>query len=582
MRFWLVLLSLLLSLPGLTSAEQILRGTLTEQGSGFVIPGATVLLEVTDMRIRRQVGFETLTTDANGRYTIDLQPKYGEIPTLGIQINAYSPGHRQALKIEKPTPADFPLTVDLELFPGCSARGRVIRSDGQPIADAVVEGSGARRTRTDLKGEFQIFGLAAESPNILIVRKEGFVQGRKELEAAPQGEISGIEIVLASGADLTVKVRAPGGKRPVIAGTVVLQFPGRFLQQRLDSTGEVRFEGVPLGEEPELRYMGPQFLLTPRPLSDKEIEGGTLEVELLPAVFLQGTLEDAKGRPTGAQQVFLEFPDADERVSLPVGTGGIWRSGPIPPSTRVRILAMPGGSLATRGAGELEFLPPDDDGVQRAEVNPWPEGHVSRFTVRQDADGRVEMQRRDEGKGALPGTIRYVGKMDAAGGQLTGEIFMEGTMKPGRFTARAYNPNGRLEGVWDLREELPPQRPTGPGHLDVTTAPFPGRQVVVVRMTDAASLSGMAQAADGTPVTRGTALISGWRSVESYAVTAPIAEGVFFLEGLPREPVELIVVDQLTGEQTLPMWVVPDGQQLTIKFGESDEDPMDSLSESKP
>ncbi|MBI1293047.1 hypothetical protein GC173_17705 [bacterium] len=584
MRFVQALLISLLALLVQTSRAEplIVEGTIGESGSLFVIRGATVYLEVTDMAIRRQVGYEQTQTGEDGTYRFDLSEKYGNIANFGLQVNAISPLHRQGLKIEKRASSEFPVKIDMLLAPGCSAKGRVVDDKGQPVPDALIESGGARKTRTAADGTFHIMGLRSESPNTIVARKDGFAQGRAELDPQTQSIIEGVEIVLTGGYDLKVHVVAPDGTTPVTSGIVYLAFGRRYLQERPDSNGEVQFKSVPVGETPDLRYTGPRYLFESRPVEDKEMTSGEATIQVEAAVFLTGRVHGPGGIPVYTDAITLEDRETGAQTRLPIAPNGLWRSGPLPRNTAYNLVVAPTGRAAQRAAGELEFLAPGSDGVLRARVDPWPAGFKSEFTVTQSPDGRVEMQRRDSGEGSVAGLVRYIGRLDDTGALLTGEVLTEGTTKAGRFTARAYNPTGHLDGFWDLREELPPTAPTGPGLRTVTTPPFPGRQVADVELTRANGLSGRALRPDGSFVPDGQAIIYGWKTTRAFRQQTPIASGIFLFDNLPPDPVCLVITDSDTGAASEPLWVIPNGQQIDVSLDEEKPDEMDELAAGTP
>jgi hypothetical protein len=293
-------------------------------------------------------------------------------------------------------------------------------------------------------------------------------------------------------------------------------------------------------------------------------------------VVLTGRLRTPSGGAALGGTVRLTGGGLTRPQSFPVGAGGRWESGPLPPGSEFFLLVEPPPPTGRREIGELDFQTDDGNGVYTAEVNPWPKGYRSRFRIRLEPSGRVEMQRTDQGEGGFEGTVRYRGQLSADARSMSGEVFLHGEFTPGRFQARSLRDSGGLGGTWELREELPPEAPMAPAATRLLTAPFAGRQLVRLQFGPSHDLRGSVTRPDGTPVLNGRATIDGWGQSELFRLQETVTNGEFSFTGLPGEPLRLVIWDE-DGGRSEPVWVRPGGPRLSIRIGSEHLDEMDDL-----
>ena len=152
-----------------------IRGRVVDAASGTPIPGAEV----------GEAGWvhRMIRADANGEYV------YRGIRAQGpVLLRARAPGHGSEEKTFRAASNvdDLPERFDFQLAAGRVVRGRVVASDGSPIAGVRTIAVASRRTdtaapetdwipgRTDASGAFELRDLRSRLPHSLVVRKDGF------------------------------------------------------------------------------------------------------------------------------------------------------------------------------------------------------------------------------------------------------------------------------------------------------------------------------------------------------------------------------------------------------------------------
>lgn len=203
--------------------------------------------------------------DADGRWDTsgeDLRP--GQIATIEISAAGYGTAIvPRAVTIHDASTRPIEVALDA----GARVRGRVVDSDGQPIAGAVVrrftprdedgdvwrdDEDGKRATlRTDGHGEFAFEGLPRE-PMSLYVEAAGLapaVDGPFD----PTTDLTTREIRLGTGASVTGAVLDLDGapEAGAVVWLSVQSSPGLFLREWRVTTGtdgSFRFEGLPAAE----------------------------------------------------------------------------------------------------------------------------------------------------------------------------------------------------------------------------------------------------------------------------------------------------------------------------------------------
>ena len=185
-----------------------------------------------------------IVTDGNGEYSIDTVP-------LGDAVISFS--KRGYVAVKKPVVIDGgEVRLDVQLSTGKTLNGRVVSSDGAPVAEATVyastpanDGSGGSVT-SDASGRFHLEGLAAGIFTVRASRK-GFVDGTVEnVNIETAGDIT---VTLAAGATITGKVVGMDASR---FREVIIIANGAERGARAtaspDSAGNYRMEGAPTGK----------------------------------------------------------------------------------------------------------------------------------------------------------------------------------------------------------------------------------------------------------------------------------------------------------------------------------------------
>ncbi len=538
-----------------------------------------VLLEITDMRIRRQVGFERTRTDANGEFSFDLT-RY-ESPELGLQFNTVSPRFVESMKILRVRWEELPGRIDLTVEPGIVATGRIVDYFGNPIKGAKLEAPRIRQGTSDEKGRFEVFGLPPGNPVQLRVFAPGYADGFLTIQPERGGNlIEGLEVALAKAAPLTGRILDPNGQ--AARGWLYLRTEEAGLRADLDANGEFSIEGVPIETGTALiEYASERWLPLRHELTVQELLSRRVELKLERGVRLCGRLLTPDGKPAaGAQVQFLDAANPGRALAwAEADAEGNYRVEARRPGERLLAVALPAANEAVRAMGELEFLREGPDGTWRAEVAPWPKGYSSTFDVSIGGTD-VVMKRRDTGKGGLPGEVVYRGKLDPAKLEIEGEIDVPATGAKGTFRARKYESMDKsVRGTWDLREEVAGGATNlGPARQEVTTGLLPGLRHVDLKLGEGHTLRGRAMRDPSTPMTRGRVVLADWDGLSLYRREAVLrAGGEFGLDGLPEGVGRIYLVD-IEGEQySPPTWAAAGMEGFTIHLAPPIEGPMDEL-----
>jgi uncharacterized GH25 family protein len=256
----------------------------TDAGTVMLAPGASVHGLVADPKgnpvegaevyaqsrseLRRFLGEEQgpadAVTAADGSFVLeDRSP--GESLHLAVTHPGYGPGSAPGVAV----PSEAPIRI--VLLPTARVAGRTLDPDGGPVAGASVflsedesRSFGGRsvlmssdrfhRATSDDEGGFSFdgvspgtFSLSAQAPR----RQEAEL---KNLELKTGQDLTGVELVLAPGAEVTGRVLSPEG-RPVAEAQVMLveaseqRYPTfSSLGASTDADGRYRFDGLPPGK----------------------------------------------------------------------------------------------------------------------------------------------------------------------------------------------------------------------------------------------------------------------------------------------------------------------------------------------
>lgn len=538
-----------------------------------------VLLEITDMRIRRQVGFERTRTDANGEFSFDLS-RY-ETQELGLQFNTVSPRFIETMKIMRVRWEELPGRVDLEVEPGIVATGRVVDWFGNPIKGAKLEAPRVRQATTNEKGEFEVFGLPPNAPTQLRTYAPGYSDGF--LNVQPMGEeklIEGLEVTLSKAAPLTGRIIDPLGKP--VRGRLYFRTDEAGRSADIDENGEFSIEGVPIETEMALiEYVSEKWLPLSHRLTTEELLSRRVQVQLERGVRLGGKLTSAEGQPAaGAQVIFLDPQKPAQTLASAIADAeGRYVIPPRPTSERLLAVALPPANEPMRAMGELEFLREGAPGTWQAEVAPWPKGYSSAIEVTLNG-ADLTMRRRDSGKGGLPGDVIYKGKLDPEKLEVTGTLEVPTTGAKGTFRAKKYESSDKsMRGTWDLREEVTAGATNlGPSKVEVSTGLLPGIRQVELKLSPGRVLSGRAMRDASTPFTRGRVMLADWDGLSLYRREAPVrAGGEFELDGLPEGMVRIYLVDDEGENISPPTWAITGSEDFVIHLVPPIDPPMDEI-----
>jgi hypothetical protein len=554
----------------------LVQGRLTDQ-EGNPASSVTVLLEVTDMRIRRQIGYENAKSQVDGTFLFDLE-KYSELPEIGMQFNTLSPRYRESMKIVVAKVSEFPVTVELSLKPGSVAKGKVVGDDGGPVADAEVGLSGGRTVRTTASGEFEVFGLPPEGKSTVVANKEGFSEGFVEVQSTTPSIVDGLVIRISAASTLKGQAIDPTGK-PLSPGEVTLYVGERYRSARLDKEGRFSLEAVPL----DLSGLGlvlstPEFLPLEHKFTDAERASREVTLQTNWPLRLAGRVLDSEGNPCPGVEVIIGDGMKERPYTFNTDDKGEWLAFPFPVGEPVVVTAIPPSPDARRESGELEFLKELYPGTWKAEVNPWPGGYKSTFEVKVDGLN-VTMKRVDSGVGGFPGVTVYTGTVDAAYKQIKGKLVVESTGASGEFTAKAYEPRDDFEGVWDLRATITAGKHLlAPAQARFIGAPFPGTQWFDLTLSPPLQISGIAKGEDGSPIQEGGVAVVSWDRTRVLQRRAEIkAGGSFLLDGLPKGVIQVQLTDGRGRALTPPQPLRGGIKNVELSLGTSAPDPMDPI-----
>lgn len=555
-----------------------IQGLVIESDSGEPATGITVLLEVYDMRIRREVGMERTETDLQGRFSFNLT-EYAEIPRFGLEFMTLSPRYQQASRISTINREELPLAMKLEVYPGVAARGILRDPAGNPVEGAEIYGPMSQATTTNEEGRFEIFGLPPGRYVTFAVEKDGYSRLEKSLSMPAEDALEGLEWEIQPSAPLRGQVKDTQGN-PVTGGTAYLQVgPNRYLQQRLDDEGRFVLEGAPVDVDGmAFTLLLDEYSKIERPVTAREEE--TREMILRPSrrLALAGQITGPDGKPAAGVEVFLGDGVDDPLLRFATDAQGRWEATPLIPARDYVVSVIPSVPEGRRAMGELQFLGKNEEGQLIAEVRPWPGGYESDFVVQRDGN-EVTMTRRDSGIGALPGAIVYEGTFEPEKGEITGTLTVEATGAEGEFTARAYGLGNKLVGVWDLRESLGEgEHYLGPAQKRVDGAPFPGTQIVDFVLPEPMTLSGRVLDSQGVPISEGEVVADNWNQTDVLTRRTPInAGGEFELEGLPDGVFHVYAVGPEGGRITNPIYLRGGLEGITIQQTKERQDPLETI-----
>ncbi len=579
---YFVLAAIFLGLGALPAQEAPQAGKYTARGKLLTTDGepaanVTVMIEVFDKRVRRQVGYDSTRSDVAGEFVFDLE-KYADAPELALQFNTQSPRYRQALRIVEIKNEEFPCAVELQLEPGSVGRGVVVDPKGNPIEGASVATEGSITVETNAQGIFEIFGLHAFGSSRLAAYKDGYSTSFLAVESATPTLIDGLRIEISPAANLVGVALDPFDK-PIPRGVVRLKIGDRYRQERLKRDGTFAFDAVPVNlDGVTIILQADQFPDVQRTFSADNYATETITLRAGWPLELDGRVANPDGSPAIGSRVMVSIDPRARPLEFHTDAAGRWRASPLDPGTAWVVVALPAEPDARSAMGELEIVAGAVGASFTGNVDPWPAGFRSTFEVKIDGK-RIAMTRTDSGRGALPGVIRYDGEIDEKMARIEGKLTVAENGATGTFRATAYRPGSTIAGQWDLREQIGEGRRTASAvQRRVAGAPFAGMQRLDLQLSSPLAVAGKVLLANGEPLGVGVVHLNSWNGTQILRRFSPItAGGAFRLEGMPEGALEIIVVDGEGQLHAPPLYTRSGIEDLVVVPDPPEADEMDPL-----
>ncbi|MBX3729255.1 MAG: carboxypeptidase regulatory-like domain-containing protein [Candidatus Sumerlaeia bacterium] len=564
-------------LSGLAGDDEVPRNPIRVDGivRGPMGPaeGVRVLLELSDMRIRRPIAWLETRTDTAGEFSFDLSP--WDLPEYGMEFNTVSRRFIETIRIVRVRRGELPASVELEVQPGSVARGLVVDEEDKPLEGVQIRAPGVRRQTSDEEGQWESFGLPAFTE--LSFYKEGYTEVRLPVRTAGPEIVEGLRVVLESARALDGEVVDWQG-RPVPFALVMLKTGRTFMQRQADAKGAFQFRGVPEDlDRVILEVLARGYLPTIHRFTDEEKESQRIRVEIDSGVFVRGTVALPSGGLAAGAQVMAGRGGGAASPRSVADAEGNWRLGPFRPGEAVLFTVLPPATEGTWGIADL-VLRQDrtNPGAFAGGVELWPKGFTSTFTAWVQ-DSTVTMSRRDKGPEGMAGEVRYSGTFDPDAKRIEGTLEVVGMMQTGTFTMRQNAGSGRgVEGEWELREEIGPSGlALAPAQETVAMPLIAGTTTAHLQLDEPLTLRGEALRADGLPFIDGTVYLHDWEGSGVYKPTARIGVGGRFeFDRIPRGTFVLVAVSGDQARQTEPM-VLRGGIEGVRLYEEEPPDPFD-------
>lgn len=563
---------------------------------GTSAPGVLVLLEISDMRIRRPVANDQTRTDSRGEFSFDLSAH--DIPTLGLEFTVDSPRYQPRIKIIEVAQDALPVEVELTVEPGTLARGTVKNVEGQPLEGVTVVFPGGRPRKSDENGEWEAWGLPTGKA-VVQLRKAGYAPANIEVASDEPTVVEDIDVVLESARQLTGRVtnRRGDGLDGAFVMLTALDSRQRLGPIRTRDGGKFTFTSVPDAQHQfEIVAEAPSpFLTTVDRIEVAPEDTTAVEVVLDEGLFLAGRLTLGADAPMGGATVVVLDADTERRLAETVSDAeGRWRVGAFEPGTKLRLIALPGIAEATWGIGDL-VIEPMKPGASALDgfVEMWNRPFSSKFSITLK-DGRIAMTRRDDGSGGMGGDVVYDAAWDAKAETVEGTLAVAAQGRSGTFTmARRYSAPvakdvagqtgdaaalASMAGEWEIREEL----------TAASTVPSPTmwslalpKMPVDVRtdrsVVEAGKIAGKVLRSDGSPFIDGTVFLGGWNRTRVLTLRAPIKpDGTFSLNGIPADGTFELYATDAEGERgTRPRLARAGVADLALSEGDPPADGID-------
>ncbi|MHC4859902.1 MAG: carboxypeptidase regulatory-like domain-containing protein, partial [Planctomycetota bacterium] len=331
-------------------------------------------------------------------------------------------------------PAGGTVEVVLTVVPAAKLIGRVVDARGTPLAGVSITVEtgrfwfGLRSTATEVTDRVGAFAfddlVPGYSYTILVVPHEGLPVVRGFRGLAP-GETLESEIVVPDPRWVALTVLEAGTGKPVVAAGVTLRQNRGSVHLMTDERGTATLG--PLQPGPATVRVDHGGYLCPREPRPVPEYADRMRIELEPALFIAGRVEETGGSPCARISVSIEDAGAlartwATRTRATTGEDGTFRLGPLPPGEYQLALWVPmGGRLGRHRAraGEEDLVlrvePPADlwrnTGEQQAdhgEITVRWRGPDGRPAVGGHSDIKTEDSRRPVRTGRrMPGMAHY-------------------------------------------------------------------------------------------------------------------------------------------------------------------------------
>jgi hypothetical protein len=581
-------------------AGHTLRGYVLSEVTRQPVAGARLSVQMDDP-LGSSLEFPPATTDAQGAFELRnlAEGKY----TLEVE----APGHSGTTESEVRVPRQEPLILTLK------AKGRLAGQVVDGATDAPVAGAEVwvseygtlfeddTPTRTDAQGRFS---FEVEYGHHRLVAKAGEWVGTYtgEIDIEQGGSVEGLVIRLGPTGVVSGRVFALSDQQPQSEARVMVEHvdSGWKYKARTDASGAFRVEQLPTGKY-EVTAAAQGFTETKREgLQLEEGQEITVELAVIRAATLEGTVVDALGRPAGHVLVSARLEgDTKEFESRPHGVTnaeGEYTIKKLPPGRyQLEAINLRGGdpvvqelTLGEGATARADFTLTDATGLVEGTVRrvsgglpqhevrvvAYADSRRERPSAPVDESGRFSLALRP-GTYMIAALYRDVEEPEPGGKSVTIEagktvqveltvpdtvtetsgvvLNSRGVPVPGVDITLSNDELSLLEttddrGQFTLKSSAKEEgvlvtltAEVGPEHATLQGVRL-GSRNLVVRLIAPASLKGRVTARAGAPVT-GFALTVN-RGEEAYSVfeSRPFVGDTFTVEGLPADSLELMVL----------------------------------------
>jgi thiol-disulfide isomerase/thioredoxin/protocatechuate 3,4-dioxygenase beta subunit len=280
------------------AAASPFRGRVIDAESGQPVTGA-----------RFQVDEETLpeSTAENGRFELTLMDPL--LDSLRVVAAGYEPREARVA-----WPPDDEWTIKLARG-GHVLRGRLLTSDGKPLAGAVVNACPScnveQKVITDAEGRFEAIGLPGDRNTLYptITHPEYIAKDGFNLPLDADG-VTEVEWRLEPGAVVTGRVTAKDDDRP-LAGIAIVSGTDRFASNRVapeattDADGRYRLAGVNPGPA-MVHAFSEDFAPAMQTVTSTLDRAATADFELQPGKPITGRIIDPDGEPVAGVTLAID------------------------------------------------------------------------------------------------------------------------------------------------------------------------------------------------------------------------------------------------------------------------------------